>query len=91
MSSLGGTPTPKVQGLEGKAPQVTCGLVTQGWGFAPIDVWPKTREHFGHVMDGDDRGWRGESNATKIVKIQVAEDEILIFEVNNEFLGVQVM
>jgi len=36
--------------------RVTCGLGTQGWGFAPIDVWAKTMEHFGHEMDVDDRG-----------------------------------
>jgi len=46
-----------------------CGLGTQGWGFAPIDVWAKTMEHFGHVMDGDDKGWRGESNALRIIEI----------------------
>ena len=53
-----------------------CGLGTQGWGFAPIDVWAKTMEHFGHVMDGDDRGRRGESNALRIVEFRDVLDEI---------------
>ena len=37
--------------------------------------------HSLHVMDGDDRGQQGQSNAMKIIEIQVVYEEKLIFEV----------
>jgi len=37
---------------------------------------------FLHVMDGDDRGRRGEPDVTKIIEICVVEMKILVFEVN---------
>jgi len=48
--------------------KIICGLGTQGWGFAPIYVWAKNMENFGHEMDGDDRGWREKSNTSRIVE-----------------------
>jgi len=78
LCSLGGTPSPRVQGLEDKAPQgQLVGLEPKYEVLAPIVFWGKTLMDSQHVMDEDDSTRNDDSNASKIIQIQVVVREMI--------------
>ena len=68
LCSLGGTPSPRVQGLEDKPPQgQLVGLEPKYGVLASTEIWDKTLMDLHHVIDGDDNAWKDDSNTMKIV------------------------